>query len=452
MRELVDPDDDPGAWIHHRVLRRLVDAIAFLTWREVAIDDLEATDDGPVLLVSNHFGGVSDALVLMSVLPRRPRILADDAIWKVPVAKQVMEWIGAIPVHRGHAGTTDNADMFAAAHEALADGELVLIFPEGITREEPSIGEVRSGAARIAIGARARGVDGVRIVPVGLHYEDKAAFRSVVYVREGQPIDLDAELVDEPAEPADAGDAVAEHEEVERLTELIARRLRDTAPDYDDWREARALQMGAEAFLRSLDPDESVPIGLRDRLGAWLARRDDADELVEVADRYRRALSHAGATDAWAAQGRALLSRRRIVTLVTWLLMLPYALLGLVAWAVPAVLTWAVSRVRLAPAVMATVLPLAAFVLFGATSFGWLWWAWDRDRSTAVVTFAVLGPVTFTAMVLVIERGLLWTRWLRNRLNTLGGRRRHLADLRAEVVAGVAERVGGSLERPELAS
>jgi 1-acyl-sn-glycerol-3-phosphate acyltransferase len=448
MTERRGSGDDPGAWVHHRVLRRLVDAIAFLTWREVAIDDLAATSSGPVLLVSNHFGGVSDALVLMSVLPRRPRILADDSIWKVPVAKQVMEWIGAIPVHRGHSGTTDNADMFAAAHQALADGELVLIFPEGITREEPSIGQVRSGAARIAIGARARGVDDVRIVPVGLHYEDKAAFRSVVYVREGRPIDLDAELVDEP----DAADDADEHEEVERLTELIAGRLRATAPDYDDWREARALQMGAEAFLRSLDPDEAVPVGLRDRLGAWLARRDDADELVEVADRYRRALSHAGATDAWAAQGRALLSRRRIVTLVTWLLMLPYALMGLVAWTVPSVLTWAVSRLRLAPAVMATVLPLAAFVLFGATSVGWLWWAWDQDRSTAVVTFAVLGPVTFTAMVLVVERGLLWVRWMRNRLNTLGGRRRHLADLRAEVVGEVADRVADALPSLEEVS
>jgi 1-acyl-sn-glycerol-3-phosphate acyltransferase len=454
MRERRDPTADPGSWLHHRVLRRLVDAIAFLTWREVAIDDLAATADGPVLLVSNHFGGVSDALVLMSVLPRRPRILADDAIWKVPVAKQVMEWIGAIPVHRGHSGTTDNSDMFAAAHDALADGEVVLIFPEGITREEPSIGQVRSGAARIAIGARARGVDGVRIVPVGLHYDDKAAFRSVVYVREGQPIDLDAELDDEPdgAVTTDAADGGHEREEVERLTGLIARRLRDTAPDYDDWREARALQMGAEAFLRSLDPDESVPVGLRDRLGAWLARRDDADELVEMADRYRRALSHAGATDAWAAHGRSLLSRRRIVTLVTWLLMLPYAVMGLVAWAVPAVLTWAVSRLRLAPAVMATVLPLVAFVLFGATSLGWLWWAWEQGRSTAVVTFAVLGPVTFTALVLVVERGLLWTRWLRNRLSTLGGRRRHLADLRSEVVSAVADRVADALEQPELAS
>lgn len=465
-----DPDRCPGEWSQHRVLRRLVDAVAWITWREVAIDDLAATDDGPVLLVANHFGGLSDAIVLMSVLPRRPRILADDAIWKVPVARQVMEWVGAIPVHRGHSGTTDNTDMFAAAHDALADGELVLIFPEGITREEPSIGRVRSGAARIAIGAQDAGVSGIRIVPAGIHYDDKAAFRSVVYVREGVPIDLDRELAALPPAPSpdtdaapmpaspdaaaarhgDSGsDAAAaestERDEVERLTGLIAERLRDSAPDYDDWREARALQMAAEVFLRSLDPDEPVPVSLRDRLGAWLAERPGVEKIEDVGDAYRTALSQVGATDAWAVHGGAKLNRRRLLTTITWFLMLPYALMGLVAWSVPSVLTWLVSRLRLAPAVMATVLPIVALVLFAITTGVWMWVGWSRDETNGLVTAIIVLPITFAALALVIERGLLWTRWIRNRVVTLGGRGRRLGDLRAEVVRAVADQVAAEL-------
>lgn len=451
MQLIGEAGRSPGVWAKHRALRRLVDAVAWVTWREVAIDDLDATDSGPVLLVANHFGGVSDAVVLMSVLPRRPRILADDAIWKVPVARQVMEWVGAIPVHRGHSGTTDNTDMFTAAHDALADRELVLIFPEGITREEPSIGRVRSGAARIAIGARAAGVAGIRIVPVGLHYDDKAAFRSTVYVREGQPIDLDAEISASDVASSEVGEDV-ERIEVERLTELISERLRATAPDYDDWREARALQMGAEVFLRSLEPDEPVPVSLRDRLGAWLAERPDRSHVVDIADGYRTALSQVGATDAWAAHGTRLLNRRRLFTALTWLLMVPYALMGLVAWSVPSVLTWAVSRIRLAPAVMATVLPIAALVLFGATTGAWLWWGWTWNRSTGVVTVLVLAPLTFAAMGLVVERALLWVRWVRNRVSTLGGRGRRLADLRGEVVDAVAGEVVAALDTAERAS
>lgn len=439
MQLIGDPGRTPGVWTRHRALRRLVDAVAWVTWREVAIDDLDATDSGPVLLVANHFGGVSDAVVLMSVLPRRPRILADDGIWRYPIARQAMEWIGAIPVHRGHSGSTDNADMFASAHDALADGELVLIFPEGITREEPSIGRVRSGAARIAIGAREAGVSGIRIVPVGLHYDDKAAFRSVVYVREGPPIDLDAEVAaTAPPTPGDRG-------EVERLTDLIAERLRATAPDYDDWREARALQMASEVFLRSLEPDAAVPVGLRDRLGAWLARCAAVGRVVGVADDYRSALSQIGATDEWAAKGAARLNRRRLLTVATWVLMLPYALMGLVAWSVPSALIWAVSRLRLAPAVMATVLPIVALVLFGATTLWWSWFGWDRGGSSGLVTAVVVAPVTFAALGLVTERGLLWGRWLRNRITTLGGRGRRLADLRAEVVDAVAGEVEAGL-------
>lgn len=425
-----------GEWSRHRALRRLVDAVAWVTWREVASDGMDDVADGPVLVVANHFGGASDAVVLMSVLPRRPRILADDAIWRVPVARQVMEWIGAIPVHRGHSGTTDNTDMFATAHDALADGEAVLIFPEGITREEPSIGRVRSGAARIALGARAAGVSGIRIVPVGLHYDDKAAFRSVVYVREGRPIDLDAEV------------AAAPDEDVEALTELIAERLRATAPDYDDWREARALQMTAEVVLRSLTPDEPVPVALRDRLAAWLATRPCAAALVDLSERYRAALSRTGTTDDWAAHSGARLTRRRVLTVLTWLVMLPYAAMGLVAWAAPSVATWAVSRLRLAPAVMASVLPVAALVLFGATTGWWLWVGWRWSGADGVLTAAVVAPITFAALGLVVERGLLWVRWVRDRLTTLGGRGRRLADLRRELAAAAANEMAAALAAP----
>ena len=99
-----------GSWRNHMAQARIVAAIARLTWREVDSNDISPTAQGPVLLVANHFGGAADAIVLMSVLPRRPRILADDSIWRFPVARQVMEWLGAVPVHRGRgarpAGTT----------------------------------------------------------------------------------------------------------------------------------------------------------------------------------------------------------------------------------------------------------------------------------------------------------------------------------------------------------
>lgn len=446
----------PGSWRNHVAQARIVAVIARLTWREVDSNDVSPSAGGPVLLVANHFGGAADAIVLMSVLPRRPRILADDSIWRFPVARQVMEWLGAVPVHRGRGAPggevdnspdnagRDNTDMFASTHEALAAGELVLIFPEGITREEPSIGKVRSGAARIALGARDAGVRGIRIIPVGIHYDDKAAFRSSVYVREGDPIDLDA-MVAQAGVPDPVKSDVRGHEAVEDLTDLVERRLRDAAPDYDDWREARALQTAAEAYLRDLEPTRSVPIGLRDRLGGWLARRHGHAAIEDEADAYREALASAGLTDSWATEGSGGLRWRSLVTLVTWLIMLPYALGGVVMNGVPMGLSWLVSKLRLGPAVMATVLPLAAALLFAVNALVWftLGWAWDTWAGLFVVS--VMLPVTFAALVSVTERALLWRRGIRNRLSSLRDSRTDLIALRSRVVELVAAAVADTL-------
>lgn len=435
-----------GDWSDHRVLRRLVDALAWVTWREVAIDDLAATARGPVLLVANHFGGVSDAIVLMSVLPRRPRVLADDQVWKVKPVGVFMDAIGGIPVHRGNRGETDNSDMFAAAHDALARGELVLIFPEGITREEPSIGRVRSGAARIAIGARLAGVNGIRIVPVGIHYDDKAAFRSTVFVREGEAIDIDAELDANGVDVVNISDGDdTERRVVDELTALIETRLRRSAPNYDDWREARALSTASEAFLRSLEPEREVPVGLRDRLAAWLAS-SGTTELVDTADAYRVALDQLGMSDTWAARGSRSLNVRRVLMAALWILFIPYALLGLAVWAVPAAITWLVTRLRLGPAVMATILPLVVLFTFGLTSGVWLWIAWRVNRAQALVSTSIALPVTFAAAALLLERGLLWWRWSRNKVMTIGSRGRTLTDLRDRTVVAVSDLVTADLD------
>lgn len=490
--------DRTGSWRHHLAQARIVATIATLTWREVESNDITPTAEGPVLLVANHFGGAADAIVLMSVLPRRPRILADDTIWRYPVAKQVMEWIGAIPVHRGRSASggaartgQDNTDMFSSTHAALAEGELVLIFPEGITREEPSIGTVRSGAARIALGARDAGVSGIRIVPVGIHYDDKAAFRSSVYVREGDPIDLDAVLSSpEPApqhcaDPHEAGfgeperpgqrpgeqhageqqageqqageqrveqHRTVEHRTVEHLTGLVEQRLREAAPDYDDWREARALQTAAEAYLRDLAPARSVPIGLRDRLGGWLARQEDHQVLEDEADTYRETLASVGLTDSWATEGAGGLRWKSVLTLLTWIVMVPYALGGIIMHGVPSALSWLVSRLRLGPAMMATILPVAAGVLFGLNALVWFVLGWIWDTWAGLFVTAVMLPVTFAALVSVSERAQLWRRGLRNRVFGLRRSEEHLLELRTKVVEMVAADVAAALGEPQPAA
>ncbi len=99
--------------------------------------------------------------------------------------------------------------------------------------------EVHTGAARIALGARHSGVTGIRIVPIGLHYENKAGFRSRALVNVGEPIDLDAWADSRPDDVADGAD---DRGAVGDLTTLVDARLRRAAPDFPDWPTADALE------------------------------------------------------------------------------------------------------------------------------------------------------------------------------------------------------------------
>ena len=63
---------------------------------------------------------------------------------------------GAIPVYRRHdqgVDTSRNAETFEAVDRAFADGEAICIFPEGISHSTGRLEPLRTGAARMAIGA-----------------------------------------------------------------------------------------------------------------------------------------------------------------------------------------------------------------------------------------------------------------------------------------------------------
>ena len=84
------------------------------------------------------------------------------------------------------AGARGNLDAFDACFAHLRDGGAIGIFPEGEASDEAHLLPIRTGAARIALGAHSRGAMGLRIVPVGLIYEDKQRARSRAYVRVGR--------------------------------------------------------------------------------------------------------------------------------------------------------------------------------------------------------------------------------------------------------------------------
>jgi hypothetical protein len=80
--------------------------------------------------------------------------------------------------------------MFRACCEVLERGGAIGIFPEGTSRDEPRVERLKTGTARIALEAEAAHDFrlGVRVVPVGIHFETPRRFRSRVLLRAGVPL------------------------------------------------------------------------------------------------------------------------------------------------------------------------------------------------------------------------------------------------------------------------
>ncbi len=358
-----------------------------------------------------------------------------------------MNLVGAIPTHKPEdKGPAGNDQMFSSTYEALGEGDLVMIFPEGITVDDPSIARVKTGAARIALGARASGVQGIQIIPSGIHYDDKATLRSKVWVNVGAPLDLDENIRDYVG-PGTAEDA-SNRDAVRALTADIESRLRRSAPDYTDWEEERALTNAAAIALRFV-PNAPIEVDFGDEsdVANVLAQRPQEvkDTIIEAVDRYNADLDAVGLNDQQIAtthRNRRSFLWRIIWNLIIGILLVPFAVLGLVINIVPFTLLWMISRVKMDPAVAATVKPAAAILLFSITwgIAGWQGWTWSGIEGVAAVLLVM--PLYLYALFALVERGgLVWRAWR-------GLWRAHRADLyegvqqhREDVVRAVSDAI-----------
>jgi len=105
-------------------------------------------DEGPVLIVCNHVSYM-DALILGGAIPRPTRFVMYYKIFQFPVASWFFKTARAIPI----AGAKEDSDIMQKAFDevdkALAEGEVVGIFPEGKLTTDGEIAEFKSGVEKI---------------------------------------------------------------------------------------------------------------------------------------------------------------------------------------------------------------------------------------------------------------------------------------------------------------
>jgi glycerol-3-phosphate O-acyltransferase/dihydroxyacetone phosphate acyltransferase len=236
----------------YALLRALAGVALRWYYRRVDVEGLERIPrQAPLLIVVNHPNALVDALLVGWALPRRVVLTAKSTLFENRALASLLSWVGVVPlVRRRDVSTASasnaidprrNARAFGALRATLRRKGAVVIFPEGLSHDNPSLAPLKTGAARIALEARDdAGVRDLQILPIGLVFERKETPRSRVLVQVGEPISLEKWKTTGES-------AVAE------LTEEIDTRLRHVTLNYDsadDAARAAALSALLAVLLR----------------------------------------------------------------------------------------------------------------------------------------------------------------------------------------------------------
>lgn len=401
------PDKDQTPNLLYRLLRvgiRWGLDLYFVEIRAAGVEHIPA--QGPVIFAANHPNSIMDTVLLGTQTPRQIHYMARAGLFHNPLVARLFDACGVIPIFRAQDGDTSGNDTsFARAFEVLAHHKCLGIFPEGQNSRERQVLEIKTGTARIALGAEAQHDYklGVQIVPVGLNFEDRDQFLTSVLIRFGAPIVVsdwaDRHRDDERAAVRDLTAAIqqgiqtaATHVEDDQIALLVediiaikGRELLERISQDDDFLALlpprEAMIPGWWSFLLDQVRSTSAPGGqlderfaLRRHLAQRLATLKDSDPaaldaLRRAILRYQDHLRQVHLRLDFGARHPATLSSRKDAIRLTLyaICFVPLAAWGFIANALPYLLTKTLSLRANEEAIRAITAFLAGMLLFPLT-------------------------------------------------------------------------------------
>lgn len=407
-------------------IRGLV-SLALRLFYRVKVNAPAAEPQGPVIFVGNHPNALIDPALVFVITHRQVTFLAKEPLFRMPVIGWILKGLHALPVYRKQDSPgqmVKNEGTLEAARTALVQGRAITIFPEGKSHSEPMLAELKTGAARIALGAAREGAP-VRIVPVGFTYEEKHLFRSTVVIEVGPAIEVTPFLPPQ-------GAAEAEEKEASRqLTERIAEGLKSVTVNLAQWEDLPLIQTAEQlyAFRQGEKTD-------RERLKHWarglqLFRSEQPERFEQVRSsimsfRRRLELVHADPKDLTLVYQSGLVTTFVLKNLVALCLGLPLFVLGLALFILPYQVPRLASR-KSELDTQATVKFLGALLMTllwwpGVTVAAWVLggWSWGVVALVGVPPLALF-TLYFSERWVVLKRdiGVFFTLGSRARLKAL---------------------------------
>ena len=152
-------------WITFKIFFRRIDLVG-----------LEKLKSGkPAIIIANHPASFLDAMVLAVFLKRSIHFYVRGDIFTHPLAYKVLTMLHMIPIFSREHGVNNlakNKRTFDRGRKLLEEGKLLLIFPEGFSRQSKQLEPFKKGAARVALQTAFEGgrVNDLQIQTIALNY------------------------------------------------------------------------------------------------------------------------------------------------------------------------------------------------------------------------------------------------------------------------------------------
>ena len=130
------------------LLRFIAWMLIHTIYRVRGVNTSRIPDEGPAVLVCNHVSYM-DAIVIMGSSPRPIRFVMDHRIFKIPFLSWVFRTAKAIPIAPAKEDPWLMEKAYVDIAQALHEGDLVCIFPEGKLTATGEMNEFKGGVMKI---------------------------------------------------------------------------------------------------------------------------------------------------------------------------------------------------------------------------------------------------------------------------------------------------------------